>query len=475
LIYVSDSIFDLQVIQGPGTFQPDTDSDGIIDFFDAFPTDATETRDSDGDRLGDQADSDDDNDGFTDAEEAAATPPTSPTDPFAFPVLVPPAGVTTILVDAATSLTARQRQGTPEAPYRSVSEALRAVHSGQSPDVHTLRVRAGIYSPVTTQEVIPLDLGRLSHLTVQGEELGNAVLDGSFRGNVINAEFSENLVLERFVVTHGATGIRVRDSAHVTIRDNQIMNNNEDGIEISLNANTGIVVTDNLVEDNGNYGIHINRNAAATLRRNIVRLNANSGIQAISDSNAEMIGNVVENNTGFGISVAFGATPTLTENISAQNGRAGIVIFSNVIATVTRNIMRLNERNGIVVDVNSTAELRDNTIVGNGASGFFVGGLPASNGINVGGGSVASISGGTIAQNAAHGILVTRSLFSPEIGTAHVGIDSDAVLELTDNGGAGIFVSDDGSVAEIDSRNIVFRDNAEGDTVGNVIDVAPGP
>jgi hypothetical protein len=86
---------------------------------------------------------------------------------------------------------------------------------------------------------------------------------------------------------------------------------------------------------------------------------------------------------------------------------------------------------------------------------------------------VASISGGIIAQNAAHGILVFRSPFAPETGRARIGLDGTAVIEISDNGGAGIFVSDDGSEAEIDSHRIVFGGNAEGDTVGNVVDIAP--
>jgi len=39
---------------------------------------------------------------------------------------------------------------------------------------------------LTTQEVIPLDLGRLPHLTVQDAAEGRAVLDGAFRGDVID-------------------------------------------------------------------------------------------------------------------------------------------------------------------------------------------------------------------------------------------------------------------------------------------------
>jgi hypothetical protein len=62
-------------------------------------------------------------------------------------------------------------------------------------------------------------------------------------------------------------------------------------------------------------------------------------------------------------------------------------------------------------------------------------------------------------------------------GPAHatIGLGSGAMLEISDNEGAGIFVADDGydSEAQIDSRNILFRNNAAGDTVGNVIDVAP--
>ena len=48
---------------------PDDDGDGVVNFFDAFDDDSTETTDTDGDMIGDNADMDDDNDGLTDAEE----------------------------------------------------------------------------------------------------------------------------------------------------------------------------------------------------------------------------------------------------------------------------------------------------------------------------------------------------------------------------------------------------------------------
>ena len=51
----------------------DNDHDGIANFFDAFPLDAGEYRDVDGDGIGDNADQDDDNDGVDDINDAFPT------------------------------------------------------------------------------------------------------------------------------------------------------------------------------------------------------------------------------------------------------------------------------------------------------------------------------------------------------------------------------------------------------------------
>ena len=54
------------------TLTDDRDGDGVKDEEDAFPDDSTEWVDTDGDGVGNNADEDDDNDGYTDAEELAA-------------------------------------------------------------------------------------------------------------------------------------------------------------------------------------------------------------------------------------------------------------------------------------------------------------------------------------------------------------------------------------------------------------------
>jgi hypothetical protein len=55
----------------PDSVDDDRDGDGVLNNLDAFPDDATETRDTDGDGLGDNADPDADNDGYSDDIEIA--------------------------------------------------------------------------------------------------------------------------------------------------------------------------------------------------------------------------------------------------------------------------------------------------------------------------------------------------------------------------------------------------------------------
>ena len=72
---------DGSIIEKDCTLEVDCDGDGVNDDTDAFPLDSTETVDTDGDEIGNNADDDDDNDGVTDVREIAdVTKPLDATD-----------------------------------------------------------------------------------------------------------------------------------------------------------------------------------------------------------------------------------------------------------------------------------------------------------------------------------------------------------------------------------------------------------
>ena len=492
----------LQVIQGPGADLTDTDGDGVIDFFDPFPTDPRETRDTDGDGLGDTADPDDDHDGFADAEEQKATPPTDPVDARRFPVRLPPAGTTTLVVDAASTLPAPQRDGTPAAPYRALSEAMEALHTGRLPQVHTVQVRAGTYTPLTTQEMFPLDLSGLAGLTLQGE--GTVVIDAGLTASVFRAAFSRDLVIEGFRITQGVTCINIQAGTNITIRQNHITGCSFNGISIGVNS-TGVVIADNLLADNERNGLAVTGGLEAMVTQNIVRQNGRHGI-VVTTARATLVGNLSEGNVRFGVLIELNAAATVTHNTARQNGASGIFINlgstaelmgntstnnggtgfaveSGATATLTSNMSTSNARFGVTVSRGSTATLTGNTIEENDFSGIGSGDLGStglgntltlqentlrrnlSDGISLEFGTTATISGGLITLNGYHGI----RLFDG--ATATIGLDSAAELVISHNNAAGLFVDTDGSSARINRGRLRFDANRGGAIVGPVTDV----
>jgi parallel beta-helix repeat protein len=212
------------------------------------------------------------------------------------------------------------------------------------------------------------------------------------------------------------------------------------------------LIQDNLIEGNGQNGIVIVGNSVTTVTQNIVRDNRDDGIEATLDSHAEIRGNVVERNRVSGIAVTAGSTGIIAQNMVRENDRGGLRIVVDADAEVIDNAIVNNQRCGIKVALRSTAVIRGGRITQTRVD-------PTVTDMEQGSGMCLD---GTD----------RRGLFNGP-ASATVGFGSGAVIEITGNEGAGIFVLDDGSEATIDSRNIIFRNNAAGDTVGNVIDVAP--
>jgi nitrous oxidase accessory protein NosD/streptogramin lyase len=548
-LYVLDRIATLQVVQGPGADLTDTDSDGVIDFFDAFPTEPQETQDTDRDGLGDTADLDDDNDGFPDAEEQQAAPPTNAADARSFPVRLPPAGTTTLFVDAGSTLPAAQRHGTPEAPYRAFSEALQALHTGRLPEVHTVQVRAGTYSPLTTQEIFPLNLSGLTGLTLHGE--GMVILDAGLTAPVFEATFSRDLVIEGFVITQGVMCINFQESTNIIIRHNRITRCSPHGLRVGINS-TGVVITDNLVDANDEHGVTILGGAEATVTQNTLRQNGRLGM-LITTARATILDNLIEGNAlrglslqvnaratvahntvrqngDIGILIQLGATVELTGNTSTGNAEHGFLVDRESTATLTGNISTGNTEEGFLVTRGSTATLTGNTSTGNGFSGFAIGNRSTATltnnistnngfqGVSVQSGSTATLTGNTIVNNALNGIfagtnpslplaittiVATHNIVHRNGGDgidlargatatinggsislsrhqgirlrdgaiAAIALDGTAEVVVSENLGAGIFVTNDGSLARINRGRLRLEANRASAILGPVTDV----
>jgi streptogramin lyase len=393
-LYVLDRVFALQVVQGPGTDLTDTDGDGVSDFFDAFPTEPRETRDTDRDGMGDTADPDIDNDGFPNVEELAAG--TDPTDARSFLVRLPPEGTTILVVDAASTLPAGERTGTPVAPYRALSEALQALHTGRLPQVHTVQVRAGTYSPLTTQEIFPLELSGLAGLTLHGED--TVVIDAALTASVFRAASSRDLVIEGFVLTRGGHGIDIQTGTNITIRNNRITGQSFDGINIGTNS-TGIVVTANLLANNDEDGLTVGGDSEATVTQNIMRQNGRRGMDVLTNTRATVMGNLIEGNLNRGMDISTNAAVTLTHNTVRQNGADGIFIALGTTAVLTGNTITGNALHGCTVTNRATATLTGNTITNNGGNGVSVG-SPGSTLPNT-----VVLTGNTIEDNLFNGII----------------------------------------------------------------------
>ena len=504
-LYVLDRVATLQVVQGPGADLTETDGDGVIDFFDPFPTDPRETQDTDGDGMGDTADPDDDNDGFADTEEQQATPPTDAMDARRFPVRLPPVGTTTLVVDAASALPPRERTGTPEAPYRALSEALQALHTGSLPQVHTVQVRAGTYAALTTQETFPLDLSGLAGLTLHGE--GTVVLDAGLTASVFQAAFSRDLIIEGFVITRGVHGIDLQEGTAITIRNNHITGQSFRGINIRVNS-TGIVITENLLANNDEFGLGVSGASEATVTQNTMRQNGRHGM-SVTAARVTIVDNLFEGNGEQGVRIASNAAATVTHNTMRQNGVLGIHITLGSTAELTGNTSTNNGTFGFGVTQGSTATLTGNTSTNNAFSGVLVG--PGRNTVvlrgnrieNNGGDGIESNSGAfdpslvdntlmvqenTLRRNQGHGIVLGRGtkatisgglitlnggagISLQEGATATIGLDGAAALVVSHNNNGGIVVQADGSSAQINRGQIRFDANRGGDIIGLVTDV----
>lgn len=177
---------------------------------------------------------------------------------------------------------------------------------------------------------------------------------------------SQNITIHGFKTGNGivnlASGVKVSGiipvSSNITIEDCELTNSWANGIQVDSNQ-TGIVLKNNYIHDNGGAGIQLGTDNTGTIQNNSIASNNGDGINSGRSSNLTIDRNQINGNGDYGIQIT-----------GAQNYGAGIVISNNTVvqndgnvnSTSSRDIASFNQ----IIGSNDTGNKTTNGTEGNG-------------------------------------------------------------------------------------------------------------
>lgn len=173
----------------------------------------------------------------------------------------------------------------------------------------------------------------------------NTAPNGQFMGtDGILAEQSDRIVIANNYVADASTGISVGQTAAVTITDNQVTNNQGDGVEFYSNAVSGIAkISGNQIWNNTGDGINLIQ-AFNHIQVSDNKIFSNGlggsaeGVNVGSGNGHQIIGNTIYDNTDNGVLVNGGVSDTLIKgNVfgNTANGTQGRALYEVSSATNT--------------------------------------------------------------------------------------------------------------------------------------------
>ena len=256
------------------------------------------------------------------------------------------------------------------------------------------------------------------NVTVTGNNATNNSRTGiTVNGN--NAQILQNNIIQNGGYGISATGLNatitgnnatnngnagiIINSENSTISNNTAVSNGSRGFNgwswdgISTTGNNAIIISDNIIHDNGRAGLYVRGNNITLTGFNIYN-NGGYGID-IAGLNITVTNNNITNNGNAGI-VVNSANATVIGNNATNNGNRGFngwswdgISITGANVTVTGNNATNNSRTGITVNGNN-AQILQNNIIQNGGYGISATGLNAT------------ISGNNVTNNGNAGIVV---------------------------------------------------------------------
>ncbi len=258
--------------------------------------------------------------------------------------------------------------------YSTIQSAINAASAGD-----TIFVYSGTYFE-------RVNIGK--SISLIGENKISTIINASGADQAVEIlSDTDDILIKGFTCTNGALGIYLNYYCdEITINDNIIENNLEDGVMIN-EFSSYHEISDNIIMNNGDNGISIRNSLNNIISNNDITGNDANGIYVYFNSDYNDIsGNNIANNNGYGVYIS-----SVDYNYIASN-------------TVTGNTGY-----GIYIGYSDYNDFYGNTITSNNGHGLYFGDSDYSN-----------ISGNTFTSNSGYGMHLKFSLnnniFSNTIG-----------------------------------------------------------
>ena len=216
-------------------------------------------------------------------------------------------------------------------------------------------------------DVVVVEMGEIA--------LSNCSFVGAVSQDALNGDRSAGLliqgettgIVEGCTATENGDGIRVADSAEVTLKRNLCADNI---VGITFSDNSGGIALDNHSSWNSYIGIEVSGSTQPTLEHNWCNSNMAGGIVFTSDAGGVARLNQCSENAGAGIMVLFQAEPTLERNTFTDNSWAGIYYSGSSGGVAFQNDCSGGDH-GIEVGGQAQPTLDRNLCTDNALSGIY--------------------------------------------------------------------------------------------------------
>jgi len=250
----------------------------------------------------------------------------------------------TIYVDGNS--TQALEEGSKIMPYKTISKALK-----KAPKDSIVIVKSAVYRENIT-------IGDGLHLKGEGDKQRPVIKASDPKKPTIILQ--GDVSIEFFKITGGNDGILVRLASRATIKRNEIVKNDGDGIKFQPPKKAGDVpavafIMENLISQNSD-GIDI-EGSKGLIQKNKIFRNRDDGIDYDGDADVKTIENEIVSNKDDGIEIRLyrKVRAHIERNIITQNGEDGIEVINTPKkdkptdnrVRIAKNTIRKNKRYGI--------------------------------------------------------------------------------------------------------------------------------